>query len=154
MKKSEKAAQARRELDRRLSSGSLDPLTARPRLGWIRAVRGGLGMSQSVLGRRLGVSAAAISLLEKSEASETISMGRLANVARALDCTLVYALVPNSSLEETVQRQARSESARTLRYVDATMLLEDQSLSSDRRANQIDQLAAQLIDTNQLWAIE
>jgi len=66
-------------------------------------------MSQEALGLRLGVTKANITKLERSELSETISIGKLADVARAMDCRLVYALVPNTSLEHTVRQHHQGD---------------------------------------------
>ena len=126
MRKSERATQVRRELDRKFAATNLEPVLARPRGGWIRAIRTGLGMSQEALARRLGVTTANITKLEGSERSETISIGRLADVARAMDCQLVYALVPNTSLEEMVDAHAREIATRELNRVAHTMRLEAQ----------------------------
>src|ERR1035441_11050798 len=106
MQHSERAAQARRELDRKFSAAKLGPVQARPRSGWIRAIRGALGMSQAVLAERLGVSAAAVNKLEHAEVHGGITTAKLAEVAAALDCTLVYALVPRSKLEQAGLTQA------------------------------------------------
>ena len=76
-------------------------------------------MSQEALAARLGISKPSVAKLERSEVNDTISLGKLAEVARALDCTLVYALVPNTNLEDTVQKQARRVAAETLGYVAA-----------------------------------
>ncbi|HEX9684005.1 MAG TPA: mobile mystery protein A [Acidimicrobiales bacterium] len=151
MKRSERAFQARRELDRKFREANLKPIHARPRSGWIRAIRSGLGMSQEALAARLGVAAPTVTKLEKSELNETISVGKLAEIARALDCTLVYALVPNDSLEHTVQSEARRVSAKLLGYVATTMRLEDQAVSSDQQADQIQRQAQQIIESNRLW---
>ena len=151
MKKSERAAQARRELDRKLAAANLDPISARPRGGWIRAVRTALGMSQQVLADRLHISGPSVVGLEKNEANETISVGKLAEVARALDCRLVYALVPNTSFESTVQSQAERVAAQTLAYVDTTMGLEDQSVESQRHAERLATEARRVIEANRQW---
>lgn len=151
MQKSERAAQARRELDRKFATADLQPVRARPRGGWIRAIRNGLGMSQEALAGRLDVTKATVAKLERSERNETISIGRLADVARAMDCQLVYALVPNSSLEHTVKKQAERVAAATLGYVAATMDLEDQSVEPDRRAEQLAAHARKVIDGNRQW---
>ncbi len=151
MRKSERAAQARRELDRKFATADLKPVLARPRGGWIRAIRNGLGMSQEALAERLGVTKANIAKLEASELSETISIGKLAEVARALDCQLVYALIPNTSLEHTVQLQAQRVASATLGYVAATMDLEDQAVETDRRAEQLALQARKVIDDNRQW---
>jgi len=117
-------------------------------------VRTGLGMSQEALAARLGISTPSVSKLERSEISYTIRLAKLAEVALALDCTLVYALVPNTSLDDTVQKQARRVAAQTLGYVTTTMRLEDQAVESDRHADQLDQYARTVIDSNRLWRSE
>lgn len=154
MRKSERAAQARRELDRKFAAASIDPVQTRPRAGWIRAVRTGLGMSQVALATRLDISSPSVAKLERSEVNDAISLGKLAEVARALDCTLMYALVPNTSLEDTVQKQARRVAAQTLGYVTTTMHLEDQAVESDRHADQLDMHARKVIDSHRLWRSE
>src|SRR5580698_7901120 len=105
MRPAERAAQARRELDRKFAAAQLEPIQARPRSGWIRAIRGALGMSQAVLAERLGISPAAVNKLEHAEIHGGITTSKLAEAAGALDCTLVDALVPNSTLVRTVRTQ-------------------------------------------------
>lgn len=151
MRPFEKATQARRELDRKFVEANLGPIKARPRSGWIRAVRGALGMSQAALAGRLGVSSAAVNKLEKAELHGGITIGKLAEVAGALDCTLVYALVPNSTLEQTVRTQARSAAAQDLGYAAQTMALEDQSIDDERVAEAVERHAQQLLVSGSLW---
>lgn len=151
MQKSERAAQARRELDRKFHAANIDPIRATPRGGWIRAIRAGLGMSQEALAARLHIAKPSLAKLEKNELNETISIGKLAAVARAMDCQLVYVLVPNSGLDQTVQRQAEQVAARTLAYVDTTMSLEDQSVGPDHRAEQLAAQARKVIEANRQW---
>jgi predicted DNA-binding mobile mystery protein A len=50
----------------------------------------------------------------------------LRRAAEALDCTLVYALVPNSSLEAVIEARARKIATRELHRVSHTMRLEAQ----------------------------
>lgn len=151
MKRSERAAQARRELDRKFAAAELEPIRARPRSGWIRAVRGALSMSQAALAERLGISGAAVNKLEHGEANGGITIGKLAQVAAALDCTLVYALVPKSTLEQTVLTQAKSEAAEILGYASRTMALEDQGIEDDRHQEAVDQYARQLVAKGDVW---
>lgn len=151
MHKSDRAAQARQELDRKFDATNLEPIQARPRSGWIRAIRSGLGMSQAALASRLGISTPSMAKLEKSEVNETIGIGKLAEVARALDCTLVYALLPNTSIEDTVQKQARRVAAETLSYVANTMQIEDQTVEVDRQADQLEMHARKVIENSRLW---
>jgi predicted DNA-binding mobile mystery protein A len=151
MERSERSAQARRELDRRFGAADLEPVRALPRSGWIRAIRGALGMSQAVLAERLGVSAVAVNKLEHAERRGGITVSKLAEVAAALDCTLVYALVPNSTLEQAVTAQARQVAAETLGYAARTMALEDQDIDRDHQREAIDRYARQLIASGTLW---
>ena len=153
MHRSEKAAQARRELDRKFADARLGPIAAQPRSGWIRAIRGALGMSQAVLANRLGVSAPAVNQLERAELHGGITVGKLSEVAGALDCTLVYALVPNSTLELTVTTQARAEAALILGYAARTMALEDQSIDEGRQREAVERYARQLIDSGNPWGV-
>jgi predicted DNA-binding mobile mystery protein A len=108
-------------------------------------------MSQEALARRLGTSGPAVGKLEKAELDGGITVAKLADVARALDCTLVYALVPHSTLDETVQRQARRVAAEALGYVGTTMELEDQAVESDRLADQLEAEAQRVIAANRQW---
>jgi predicted DNA-binding mobile mystery protein A len=151
VKRSERASQARRELDRKFASANIGPVRARPRSGWIRAIRGALGMSQRAMAERMGIAPSSAAKLERSELEGGISIGKLAEVARALDCTLVYALVPNTSLEETVRRQAQQVAAETLGYVGQTMELEAQTLESDRLADRLESEAQRVIAENRQW---
>jgi predicted DNA-binding mobile mystery protein A len=151
MRPSERAAQARRELDRKFGAANLGPIEARPRSGWIRAIRGALGMSQAVLAERLGVSSAAVNKLEHAELHGGITTGKLAEVASALDCTLVYALVPNSTLERTVRTQARTVAAQLLGYAARTMALEAQDIDVDRQSEALERYAQQLVGSGRLW---
>jgi predicted DNA-binding mobile mystery protein A len=151
MRPAERAAQARRELDRKFSNTKLESIAARPRSGWIRAIRGALGMSQAVLAERLGVSGAAINQLERAELHGGVTISKLSEVAGALDCTLVYALVPNSTLEHTIMTQARSVAEQVLGYASRTMALEAQDIESERRSEAVERYAQQLATSGNPW---
>jgi predicted DNA-binding mobile mystery protein A len=108
-------------------------------------------MSQAVLAERLGVSGAAINQLERAELHGGITIGKLSEVAGALDCTLVYALVPNSTLEGTVSTQARSVASQLLGYAARTMALEDQDIEDDRQSEAVERYAQQLLTSGNPW---
>jgi predicted DNA-binding mobile mystery protein A len=153
MRSSDMAAQSRRELDRKFLSADLVPIEARPRAGWVRAIRGALGMSQAVLAQRLGVSSAAVNKLERAESHGGITIAKLAEVARALDCHLVYALVPNSTLEQTVNTHARSQASQLLGYAARTMALEAQDIDRERQAEAVERQARKLVASGELWRL-
>lgn len=125
----------------------------RPPKGWIRAVREALGMSGRQFAARLGVTPPRVTVLEREEISGGISLKTLRQAAEALDCEVVYALVPRSSLQQAVRRQAEKVAAVQLSQVGHSMVLEAQELpvEEQRRALQsrVDALADEL--PKNLW---
>lgn len=121
---------ARRRLDDKLKDFQSLGTISRPPKGWLRAIREALGMSGVQFARRLGVSWQSMDDLEKSEAAGTIGLDTLRRAAAALDCTVVYAIVPNQSLEQSVDAQARRLAQTALSRVDQTMALEDQRVTN------------------------
>jgi predicted DNA-binding mobile mystery protein A len=108
-------------------------------------------MSQAVLAERLEVSGAAVNKLERAELHGGVTTGKLAEVAAALDCTLVYALVPNSTLEQIVMNEARTTASRVLGYAARTMALEAQEIDDGRHGEAIERYAQQLVASGKLW---
>jgi predicted DNA-binding mobile mystery protein A len=124
--KSNTHKRARLRLDERLQAlQPIDRFRAPPK-GWVRALRDALGMTGAQLGARIGVRPQTIESIEKSEAAGTIQLNTLRRAAEALDCTLVYALVPNSSLQAVVEARAHKIAIRELQRVAHTMRLEAQ----------------------------
>ena len=97
-------------------------------------------MSSEQLAKRLGVKQPSVVAMEQSEAKGTIELATLRRVAEALDCTLVYALLPNKPLETTVRDRARAFLRRRRGPVEHSMLLEDQNVKgrdADARLDEI-----------------
>src|SRR5262245_1779258 len=114
MKRSRVTKQARSVLDHRFEEIRPVARFAPPMRGWINAIRQALGMSSSQLARRLGVKQPTVSEMEKSELRGTIQLSTLRRAAEALDCTLIYALVPNRPLDTMVRERARLVARRQL----------------------------------------
>jgi predicted DNA-binding mobile mystery protein A len=121
----------RRQLDKQLGPKALLRSVKRPPRGWIGTVRASLGMSTRQLAQRLQITQQAVPQLEESERSEAITLASLRKVADALDCEVVLAFVPRTSLEATVDKQARAKARQMRRRVAHTMDLEAQSSGSD-----------------------
>jgi len=138
MKKSSLAVRARQNLDRRFAEIPSAVSFAPPVRGWIKAIREALGMTTAQLATRMKLAQPTIVAMEKSEASGTIQLATLKRVAKTLDCTLVYALIPNQPLETIVRDQARNVARRRLKSVDHTMLLENQQSTAADLEAQID----------------
>lgn len=142
---------ARQHLDERLLALKPENRFAVPPKGWIRAIRDALGMSALQLGTRLGVTPQSVAGLEKSEAHGTVQLKTLRKAAEALDCTLVYALVPNSSLEDAVQTRAREIARKQLARIGHTMDLEAQGLPKAEPEAQIDAYVREHLRERDLW---
>jgi len=102
-----------------------------PIKGWLRAIRESLGLSGKRLGERIGVSQPRIVQLEKDEVSGSVTLKTMRQAAEAMDCFFVYAVVPRTSLEETVRIQAGKTAQKRLSHTSHTMLLEDQQVTDD-----------------------
>lgn len=122
---------ARDRLDSKLASIKPVDRFATPPKGWVRAIRDAIGMTGAQLGKRLGMTAQGIVSLERSEAYGTVQLNTLRRAAEAMDCVLVYALVPKTSLTEMVDRRAREIALRALGRVSHSMALEDQQVDRD-----------------------
>ena len=142
---------ARTHLDDRLFPLKPEGRFARPPKGWIRAIRDAIGMSGVQLAARLGVRPQTVDALEKSEASGTIQLDTLQRAAEALDCTLVYALVPRTSLESMVQGRARELALRDLDRVGHTMKLEAQEVAVAGLETRIEDYIRNVLKDRDLW---
>ena len=129
------------------------PATAAPRGGWVRAIREGLGMSAAQLAARLGVIRQSVEAYERSEARGKITLESLNKVAEAMNCRLVYALVPAQPLEKMQRDRARKMADALLNPVAYTMRLEDQAMSDQEAKRQRKRLTKQLLLENpkKLW---
>jgi predicted DNA-binding mobile mystery protein A len=144
-------AQARARLDNRLERYRALAHEPRPHRGWIRAIRDALGMTRSEMAARMGVGAQSIPDIERSEERDTIKLETLRRAADALDCDVIYLLVPRQGLVEAVRAQARRKAAQVLGPVAHHSRLEDQMVSSKEASAQLDELAAGLADRRGLW---
>lgn len=140
MNKARLAAQSRSHLDERFKA--LAPVTrySPPVHGWIKAVREALGMTTAQLAKRLGMKQPSVVAIEQSEAKGTIGLATLRRVAEALDCKVVYALVPNQPLEATVRARARAFMHRRRGPIEHSMVLEDQKVEGNDAEARLDEI--------------
>ena len=85
-------------------------------------------MTTAQLAKRLGIKHATVVAIEQSETKGTIELATLRRVAEALDCRLVYALAPKTTLELAVRDRARALARRRRTAVEHSMLLENQKV--------------------------
>lgn len=125
-----------------------------PTRGWVRAVKEALGMTDTQLARRLGLKAKqSIEDMLKYEVSGAIKLQTLRKLAEALDCRLVYALVPRKSLDDIRRERAREVARRMLKPVSHSMMLEDQGVSEKMEQRQLERRIEKLLagDPKDLW---
>lgn len=102
-------------------------------------------MPPASLAQRMGIERTTVLRMENSEAEQTISLATLQRAAAALDCDLVYALVPRKPLAEVIDAQARRIVGEQLARVSATMALEAQQTSPDALRTLEQQMTADLL---------
>ncbi len=125
-----------RQLDATVESFAARPVN-RPAKGWISAVRHAIGMSSLQLAERLGISRSAVHALETREQEHTTTLEALQRAAEAMECDLVYALVPRAgSFTRTVEARASGMARRLTSRAGHTMALEAQSVEGKEAAEQ------------------
>lgn len=146
------ATKARARLDPRLDElrAARSKLIS-PNQGWIRAIRQALGMTTRQMASRMGIAQGSLTAMEASEMSGSIRLDTLRKAAAAMNCSLVYALVPNAPLEQIVQEQAEKVAAEHLSPVEHSMLLENQSLDSPGRDAFLKNYIQNELDLSKIW---
>ncbi|MEE4659139.1 MAG: mobile mystery protein A [Halieaceae bacterium] len=126
---------------------------AQPAEGWVRTVRKSLGMSLRQLAGRMGVSTSAVARMERQEPEGRITLAQLEKAASALNCRVVYALVPEQPVEEMLAEQARRKARMRVEKVNDSMALERQQLTDQQLADQIAERTRRYLDKppKDLW---
>jgi len=143
-----------RQLDQRTQSWQALHPKPPPRGGWLKTIRSGLGMSTTQLASRLKISRQAVADQEQREVDGTITLAALQKAAAAMECDLLYAIVPRRPISEMVQLRAREVAARRLKDVAHSMSLEEQAVPQEEFERQVDDLTDEIIRDlpRDLWA--
>jgi len=144
---------ARRQLDKRLNLLKNSNDFTRPPRGWIKAIREALGMTTAQLARRIGVSQPRVIAIEKAEINASITLHSLERAARAMDCRVVYALIPRKPLDDLVEERAHIVAEKRLQSTRHSMALEAQSVDTSDEVEQLKRLSEKLIRKagSELW---
>jgi predicted DNA-binding mobile mystery protein A len=143
--RAQERAIARKKLDNRLNLLQNVGGLARPPRGWIKAIREALGMTTAQLAKRLGVSQPRVLAIEKAESTGTLKLETLERAAQALDCRLVYALVPIKPLESMIEDRALALARKQLRATSHSMALEDQRVEKADEEEHLERLVRNLL---------
>jgi transcriptional regulator with XRE-family HTH domain len=106
-------------------------------------------MSAVELARRAGISDARVSQIERAEVGGSLRTSTLELLATALESRFVYAVLPNSSLEDLVLRQAYSQALTELSL--PASVATDGTLPSPSTEDQLEARTLELVDSRGLW---
>lgn len=118
---------------------------ALPPEGWLRTARKALGMSAAQLARRQNKTRALVSNTEKAELQGGVTLKTMQAMAESMSCRFVYAIVPEGSIEEILERRARGKARKLVEESSKHMALEQQSLSSEQIAFEIERLKREML---------
>lgn len=127
-----------------------------PPSGWVKAIRGSLGITIRQLAERVGVGHGSIAQLEKREPQKKVTLELLEKAARAMDCKVVYAIVPvnaENNLDKIIKNRAREAATKIIKEVSHSMRLEKQGTSEKQIQKEIDRITNELIELNdsRIW---
>lgn len=153
MPKPDIAGMEREQIEQVLRAWRKLPQTGIPRGSWIRTLRSALGMSSAQLGKRMKVSPQFVRKLEKGEAAGTVTLASLRRAAEAMECKVLYALVPEKYLEETRRERALHLANALRNHAAHSMKLENQGVSTRQSDRQRKLLAEALLrdSPRKLW---
>lgn len=136
-----------RQLDKQLAEWQrISAQYPRPKFGWVKTLRIALNMSIEQFANRLGLSRARINQLESAEINDAVSLRTLREAANALDCELVYAIIPKQgySLEKIIEERANQIANERIAGVAHSMSLEAQDVNKEVLNYQKNEIAKNL----------
>ena len=118
-----------------------------PPIGWIKAIRNGIGMSMEQLGKKLSITKQGVMDIEKREKEGAITIKSMQEIAKAIDMQFVYGFVPDAdSLDQMIEMRALEMATKIVQRTSNTMKLEDQENSKERIEKAIKERAAEIIN--------
>lgn len=113
--------------------------------GWLKTVRKALAMSGTQLAKRLGVTKGRISQAESGELSGSATLRTMQNMAQAMNCRFVYAIVPENDIESIIKGQAILKAKMRVKAASTHMALEAQTLDKDTLDSEIERIASEIM---------
>ncbi len=108
-------------------------------------------MSGRQLAKRIDVDVSRVAEMEKAETQGNITLKSLRRAAEAMECDLVYAFVPKTTLDDTLRVQAERRAKEHMKIVAHTMRLEDQGLSEESDAKQLAKMVEEWLRDTPRW---
>lgn len=138
------------QINRRLESIRDIKEKASVRDGWIKYMRSALGLTLSDLGKLASLSPASVAQAERREVEGQVSMSTLKKMAEAMDCELVYAIVPKKEIKSLIHDRALEKARKSLSIADLHMKLENQEVEGNKD-ERIERLAKKFIEKGDIW---
>ncbi len=113
------------------------------------AIRQALGMSKVEFAERMAISDSRAGRLERAEIDGSLQLSTLRRAAEAVNCRLLYVLVPNEPLEDMVFRQAFLKAVEELGIPAVTALDADEL--SEELEEELEARTLHLVDRLGLW---
>jgi predicted DNA-binding mobile mystery protein A len=118
-----------------------------PPIGWIKAIRNGIGMSMEQLGKKLTITKQGVMDIEIREKEGAVTIKSMQELAKALDLKFVYGFVPNAgSLEQMIENRAFEIARKIVERTSTSMKLEDPANSKERIEKAIKERASEIIN--------
>jgi len=138
---------SREQNSRLVDQAAASPRPAQPKQGWIKTVRVALAMSGAALSKRLGGHRSTVAYLERSELDGSVTLKKMRQVAEAMNCRFVYAIVPpeENTVENLLSARAEKVARRFIEQTTVQMMLESQQLSAEAKEKEVQRLQAELL---------
>jgi len=118
-----------------------------PAKGWIHSIRTTLNITLQQLSKKLNTSPQNIKASEEREATGTITLKTLHEIAEAMDMKLVYAIIPkDDSIKKLIEKKAGLLAKKIVLRTSASMKLEDQENSAPRLEKAIKEKTSEIIN--------
>ena len=118
-----------------------------PPIGWIKAIRNGIGMSMEQLGKKLSITKQGVMDMEKREKEGAITIKSMQEIAKSINMQFVYGFVPNNgSLNQMIETRALEMATKIVERTSTSMKLEDQANSKERIEKAIKERAVEIIN--------
>ena len=113
-------------------------------------------MTTTQLARRLGVVQSRAVAIGQAEAAGKITLNSLERAAQAMDCRLVYVLVPRKPLDELVMERAERLARKRMESTRHSMVLEAQGVEAADEQEQLKRMIDRLLEKagSEIWEDE
>jgi predicted DNA-binding mobile mystery protein A len=133
------------QLDKKLEPLRAVSESGIPPQGWIKSIRGALGISSRQLGKKAGIDQSRVSRLENAEKNGNLKLSSLQKIAKAMNMKLVYGFVSESTLEQVLRDQAKRIILKRMKRLNDTMRLEKQTLSGEEQNKAINNMIDKIL---------